>query len=161
MALDPKKVFATAFAAIAVILLMLAAYLVQPAPIPPPGDSSIVIDTLPPDTVPTPPAYDISEGGVATIAERPRIVVDTTYPTSTRTLRVAATGNLQAALDSAAGGDVILLPPGATYTGNFVLRNKSTGGWIVLRTDLTDAQLGVPGTMMTPSKAAALRLAKI
>jgi nitrous oxidase accessory protein NosD len=41
------------------------------------------------------------------------------------TIRVAAGGNLQAALDAAQPGDVILLPPGATFLGNFVLRVKS------------------------------------
>jgi hypothetical protein len=34
---------------------------------------------------------------------------------------LAAGANLQAALDSAAPGDTIELPAGATFTGNFVL----------------------------------------
>ena len=100
-------------------------------------------------------------------AELPRITVSTTYPTSGRAVRVGANANLQAALDAARPGDVLLLPPGATYVGNFVLRNKSAssgapaGGWIVVRTDLPDASLGAAGTRMTPSRAASLRLARI
>jgi hypothetical protein len=73
----------------------------------------------------------------------------------------------RAALDTARPGDVLLLPPGATYVGNFVLRNKPAvagapaAGWIVVRTDVPDAALGAAGTRMTPSRAASLRLARI
>ena len=82
-------------------------------------------------------------------------------------MRVGARANLQAALDMARPGDVLLLPPGATYVGNFMLRNKRAaggapaGGWIVVRTDVPDAALGVAGTRMTPTRAARVGLARI
>ena len=40
------------------------------------------------------------------------------------TFTVNAGDDLQAALDAAQAGDVIFLAPGATFTGNFVLRAK-------------------------------------
>jgi hypothetical protein len=100
-------------------------------------------------------------------AELPRVIVSTTYPTGGRAVRVGANADLQAALDAARPGDVLLLPPGASYVGNFVLRNKSAssgapaGGWIVVRTDVPDASLGAAGTRMTPSRAATFKLARI
>jgi len=96
-------------------------------------------------------------------AELPRATVDTKYPTGGRTVRVRAGANLQAALDAARAGDVLLLAPGATYVGNFRLRAKSpfVGGWIVVRTDIPDASLGAPGKRMTPSRAGSLLLARI
>ena len=103
----------------------------------------------------------------ATRAELPRVTVSTTYPAGGRAVRVGAQANLQAALDAARPGDVLLLPAGATYVGNFVLRNKPlvagapAGGWIVVRTDVPDAALGAPGTRMTPTRAAKVKLARI
>ncbi|MFL5619855.1 MAG: hypothetical protein ACJ79A_15845 [Gemmatimonadaceae bacterium] len=104
----------------------------------------------------------------AATAELPRVTVSTTYPTGGRTVRVGANTNLQAALDAARPGDVLLLPRGATYVGNFVLRNTGApptgapaGGWIVVRTDVPDAALGAAGTRMAPSRAAKLELARI
>src|SRR5215207_4023353 len=81
-------------------------------------------------------------------AELPRATVSTSYPSGGRAVRVAANANLQAAIDAARPGDVLLLPPGATYVGNFRLRAKpavagaTAGGWIVIRTDVPDASLG-------------------
>jgi hypothetical protein len=78
-----------------------------------------------------------------------------------------ARADQQAARDAARPRDVLLRPPGASYGGNIVLRNKAAssgapaGGWIVVRTDLPDASLGATGTRMTPSRAATLRLARI
>jgi hypothetical protein len=104
----------------------------------------------------------------AAVAELPRATVATAYPAGGRAVRVGANANLQAALDAARPGDVLLLPPGATYVGNFILRNTSpspsgasAGGWIVVRTDVPDAALGAAGTRMTPSRAAKLQLARI
>src|SRR5688572_647554 len=56
-----------------------------------------------------------------------------------RTVQVPAGGNLQAALDSAAPGDVIELPPGATFIGNFVLPQKNGTAPITIRTAPSDA----------------------
>ena len=100
-------------------------------------------------------------------AELPRVTVDTKYPSGGRAIRVRAGTDLQAAIDAARPGDVLLLAPGAEYTGNFRLRNKGVatnpraGGWIVIRTDVPDASLGAPGKRMTPSRAGSLRLARI
>jgi hypothetical protein len=109
-----------------------------------------------------------SNAPAAKPAELPRATVATRYPTGGRPVRVAANANLQSAIDAARPGDVLLLPPGATYVGNFVLPKKGAtpadapaGGWIVIRTDVSDAALGAEGTRMTPSRAASLRLARI
>src|SRR5688572_14995411 len=67
------------------------------------------------------------------------------YPTAPATarqagpiVRLAVGANLQAALDSAAPGDVIELPAGATFTGNFVLPQKTGTRYITLRTAPSD-----------------------
>jgi hypothetical protein len=52
---------------------------------------------------------------------------DYSAPTGS-TINVAAGGNLQAALNGAACGDVIMLAPGATYTANYVLPSRQCGG---------------------------------
>jgi len=76
-------------------------------------------------------------------------------PPASRVIRVAAGGNLQAALDNALPGDAILLAPGARFTGNFVLRNKNVASpcsaWITVRTDASPAALG---QRTTPTTAA-------
>src|SRR5687767_14926304 len=49
-------------------------------------------------------------------------------------VRVVAGANLQAALDAATPGDVIELPAGATFIGNFVLPQKNGTDYITIRT---------------------------
>ena len=99
---------------------------------------------------------------VANLAELPRASVPTGYPSPARQVRVAAGANLQAAIDAAQPGDELLLAPGATYVGSFLLRNKgSSTAWITIRTDVSDAAIGSPGTRMTPTRAASANLAKI
>ncbi|MGH2985712.1 MAG: hypothetical protein ACRDLO_03360 [Solirubrobacterales bacterium] len=67
-------------------------------------------------------------------AELPRVFLDTRYvPPGGNIIRVHAGEDLQAALDAAQPGDQVLLTPGATYTGNFVLPNKAGEGTIVVR----------------------------
>src|SRR5439155_10810573 len=44
-------------------------------------------------------------------AELPRVTVDARYPSGGRAVRVPANANLQAALDAARPGDVLLLAP--------------------------------------------------
>jgi hypothetical protein len=51
-----------------------------------------------------------------------------------RTVQLSAGSDLQAALDAARPGDVLLLPAGATFTGNFVLPRKDGSDYITLRT---------------------------
>jgi hypothetical protein len=94
--------------------------------------------------------------------ELPRATVDVTMPTQTgRVISVPAGGNLQAALDAAQPGDVVSLAPGATYAGFFYLRPKTGNGVVVLRTGVSDAAIGAPGTRMTPARAASANLARI
>src|SRR2546421_9334429 len=90
--------------------------------------------------------------------ELPRQVVDTAMPTPTgKTITVSAGGDFQAALNTAALGDVIVLQAGATYSGPFTLPNKSGSGWIIVRS--SSASLPAPGTRVGPADAA--NLAKI
>ena len=85
--------------------------------------------------------------------ELPRVYLDTTYaPPSGNVIPVAAGGDLQAALNAAQPGDIIELQAGATFTGNFVLPNKSGTAWIYIRTS-SYASLPAPGTRVTPAQA--------
>jgi hypothetical protein len=68
-----------------------------------------------------------------------------------RTIHVPADGNLQGALDQAAGGDAITLAPGATYRGPFHLRRKNGDQWIVIASASKD--LPRPGRHVTPADA--------
>ena len=105
-----------------------------------------VVDTMPRDSV----------------ADLPRATVEPKYVAPTgRTLRVDAGGNLQRALDQAQPGDVVLLAPGATYRGKFVLPRKPCvpNAWITVRTDLPDSSLPPAGRRITPAYAP--RLAKL
>jgi len=74
------------------------------------------------------------------------------------TIAVPPGGNLQAAINSASGGDVITLAPGATYTGNFVLPRHGGDGVVTIRTR-PDDQLPGPGARVGPEDAP--RLAKL
>jgi len=77
-----------------------------------------------------------------------------TYPQVTgRSWILSPTDNLQNALNSAQRGDEIVLSAGATYTGNFVLPNKSgtaANGWVLIRSNRT---LPAVGTRVTPAHA--------
>ena len=129
---------------------------------------SIVVTVLDSATTQPAPAPSVPSGGSgnsygsAAPAELPRASVNTAYPSPNRQVRVPAGGSLQAAIDAAQAGDEILLAPGAVYSGNFYLRNKGAlNGWITIRTELSDASIGAPGTRMTPSRAASANLARI
>jgi Bacterial Ig-like domain (group 2)/Right handed beta helix region len=80
-----------------------------------------------------------------------------------KTITVPSNGDLQAALDAAQPGDVVQLTPGATYSGNFVLRNKNTTStdWIIIRPAIADASLPAEGSRMTPQLAATLQLPRV
>ncbi len=85
--------------------------------------------------------------------ELPRVYLNTAYVAPTgQTITVNAGGDLQSALYQAAPGDVILLKAGATFTGNFVLPNKSGAGWITVRTSTPDTNLP-QGVRVTPASA--------
>jgi hypothetical protein len=73
-------------------------------------------------------------------------------------IRVADRGDLQAALNAAKPGDVVLLAPGGHYIGNFVLpaRPASEQAIITIRTD-ADA-LPPEGTRITPEASGTLAM---
>ena len=89
--------------------------------------------------------------------ELPRLFLDTTLvPPTGKTIAVTNGADVQAAIDSAQAGDVIMLQAGATFTGPFTLPKKRGHGWIIVRTSAHDSTLPPPGTRVTPSHAAAM-----
>jgi len=98
---------------------------------------------------------DDQRGGSAQPA-LPLVFLDYSMPVVTgRSIRVRSGGNLQDALNKAERGDEIVLPAGATFTGNFVLPAKSgtsANGWIVIRSDQS-GQLPLAGTRVSPAHA--------
>lgn len=89
-------------------------------------------------------------GQVAT-PELPRVLLDTRLiPPTGNMWRVRPGDDLQRAIDQAQRGDVILLDAGATYTGNFVLREKPGTGWVTIRTSASDAELPPEGSRIRP-----------
>jgi hypothetical protein len=99
-----------------------------PPPTPPPP--------TPPPPTPPPPTPPPSSGG--------------------GTLTVPAGGNLQMAIDAALPGDTILLAPGATYSGTFVLPVKSGSGWVTIRSAAADSALPAAGVRIGPQHASQL-----
>src|SRR5437588_11354220 len=90
-----------------------------------------------------------------TLPALPQTFLDTTYvpPTGGIVITVNAGGDLQAAINAAHLGDVIVIQAGATFTGNFTLPNKTTGsGWIYLVSSAYSS-LPPPGTRVAPSDA--------
>jgi Putative Ig domain len=87
---------------------------------------------------------------VATVATS---LADTPAPGAV--IKVAAGGNLQAALDSAQCGDTISLQAGATFTGIFRFPALSCDNqhWIIVRTSAADAALPAEGQRVTPCYA--------
>ena len=73
-------------------------------------------------------------------------------------IRVPAGGDLQAALDRANSGDVIELPSGATFSGNFVLPAKAGNRYVILRTAPTP---GLPDAEGRITPAHSDKLAKV
>ena len=70
-------------------------------------------------------------------------------------IRVSGGHDLQAALDRATPGDVILLQPGAEFVGNFVLRSKGEAtAFVTVRTD--SPKLPPPGTRIGPEQSGTL-----
>jgi hypothetical protein len=123
----------------------------------PPADTGSGGSTTEPETpvvIPPPPT------GPFQLAELPRERVDTRLVAPTGRRLSVQSGGLQAAIDSARPGDVLLLQPGSTFNGHFRLRRKSGDGWITIRT-ASDAGLPAPGTRMTPSVARSASLPRI
>lgn len=100
-------------------------------------------------TVSVPPP----SGGSVT-APNPPAIYAPQYPVVTgKSWIVKPTDNLQAILNQAQRGDEIVLPAGATFTGNFILPAKpgtAANGWILVRSDRT---LPARGTRVTPAHA--------
>jgi hypothetical protein len=93
------------------------------------------------------------------LPEPPRAVPDITIPAATRTIRPTTAGALQAALDTARGGDEIVLANGATFVGNFWL--GAHAGVVTLRSDtlppLVRVDIGARlATITTPNTEAAI-----
>src|SRR5262247_199974 len=85
--------------------------------------------------------------------EPPRVYLNTTYVAPTgQTITVNAGGDLKSAIDQAQPGDVVELQAGATFTGNFVLPNKTGTGWVTVRASTPDANLP-QDTRVTPASA--------
>jgi hypothetical protein len=83
----------------------------------------------------------------------PAATVNTQMPVVTgRTIRVPA-GNaaaLQSALETAVGGDEIVLPNGAEYIGSFRLPRRTSGGVVLIRSEVVSTPRG---TRVTPAAA--------
>lgn len=104
-------------------------------------------------------------GGFDGPAELPRIILETSVAStpSNGTIRhVFSGGDLQAALNAALPGDLILLEAGATWTGNYILPVKGSGGitdgWITV---MTDGSYTAEGVRMRPSLAASFGLPRL
>ena len=86
--------------------------------------------------------------------ELPRVYINTAYVLpSGGTISVPAGGNLQAALNAASPGDVIVLEAGATYlapSDGLVLPYKPGSGWITIQTSNL-AGLPPEGARVNPS----------
>ena len=67
-------------------------------------------------------------------------------------IRVAAGGDLQAALNNAQPGDTLVLAAGATFTGPFTLPKKTGSSWITIESSAL-AQLPPAGARVTPNDA--------
>jgi hypothetical protein len=99
-----------------------------------------------------------SQGEFDGPAELPRVYVKSALvdtPATGKVQLVKADGDLQAALDNAACGDVIRLEAGAVFTGHFLLPQKSCDDahWIIIRTSASDQDLPAEGTRLTPCYA--------
>ena len=128
----------------------------DPAPTAPTGQTpppAAPADTPSTGSTTPPPAYTSPFAAPAL----PQSYVNTApVPVTGTSIVVPAGGNFQAALDAAQPGDEIVLAAGATYSGNFELRNKSGTGWITIRGSAPASSLPAPGTRMTPAYASAL-----
>ncbi|MCB9163022.1 MAG: hypothetical protein H6592_01095 [Flavobacteriales bacterium] len=81
------------------------------------------------------------------LPELPQEYLEVCYPNNATTITVCASGcdypnsQLQQAFNAAQPGTTILLQSGHTYSGAFTLPTKTGNAWIVIRTNVPDAQL--------------------
>ncbi len=86
-------------------------------------------------------------------------------PAAAANLTVCASGcqfsSVQAAVDAAAPGDVVLLRAGQTFVTNLVLRAKSSTStsYITIRSDASDSSLPAAGTRLVPPGKAGANVA--
>jgi hypothetical protein len=97
-------------------------------------------------------------------AELPREYVKSSLqdtPASGKTWMIRSGESFERVLASASCGDVIQLQAGATFSGNFVVPNKSCDNshWIIIRTSAPDSSLPPEGTRLTPCYAGLSSLA--
>jgi hypothetical protein len=75
---------------------------------------------------------------------------------SGNTIRASNYPDLQGALNAARPGDLVLLPAGASYYGNFILPDNgggSSGNCTTWTTVMTEGSIPSPGVRVTPSSA--------
>ena len=97
-------------------------------------------------------------------AELPREYVKSSLkdtPAGGKTWMVRSGQSLEQALSSASCGDIIQLQAGATFSGSFVIPDKSCDDshWIIIRTSASDSSLPPEGTRLTPCYAGVSSLA--
>jgi len=91
-------------------------------------------------------------------AELPLVYVQSALsntPAPGKKTTVAAGGDLQGALNSAACGDTLMLQAGATFKGTYTFPNKGCDNshWIIVRTASPDSSLPPEGSRITPCYA--------
>jgi hypothetical protein len=111
-----------------------------------------------PPSVTSSPVAPLTTGNFDGPAELPRVYVQSRMaftPATGAVTHLGASGDLQAALNSAKCGDTIELQAGATYPGLFTFPAKSCDDnhWIVVRTSAPDSELPPEGTRITPCYA--------
>lgn len=84
------------------------------------------------------------------------ISVEPLAGTNASVINVKAGGDLQAAINRARAGDVIMLEAGAQFRGAFKLPNKAGEAFITIRSAAPDAQLPREGERIDPAKYARL-----
>lgn len=114
--------------------------------------SAVLVVEAPVTTTVTPSSTSSTELPVAIDS----VLTSARSALAVRTIRPVSGASLQAALDSARGGDQILLDPSVQYVGNFVLRRKTGSAWITLRTAADNALLPASGVRVTPAYAPSL-----
>ena len=96
-----------------------------------------------------------STDGPANLPQRCINTALASTPSPGKQIQVSAGGNLNAALNSASCGDVILVQAGATFLGPITLpaRGCDRDHWITVRTTAPDSSLPPEGTRITPCYA--------
>ena len=139
-----------------------ATHIQQPNPEPPVPDltpSPKPEPTTDPEPTPTPQVGCRSNSVPSALGsiELPREFLHFPYTPPTRgTIWTVRSGdNFQTVLNSVKPGDIIEMEAGATFSGNFTVRNQAETGWIYIRTTDYD-NLPPEGTRVGPSNSASM-----